>query len=198
MAAAATPGARVPATGAQALEAELINKLQVVLVPVTLGGRTPDTSPAQLERLRAELLAYYPVPDVEVTARAPVPYSGTFAASGSGWSSVLSLVGRTRQQDAPASNVYYYGVVTPAATFRDYCRSGCVAGLAPQTVFVSRTNQIGLGVGFTDTSSANTMAHELGHAHGLPHAPCSRGGAIEGADARFPYSGTKIGRFESG
>jgi hypothetical protein len=191
--AAATAGARVPATGAQALEAELINKFQVVVVPVTLGGRTPDTSPAQLERLRAELLAYYPVPDVEVTARAPVPYSGTFAASGSGWSAVLSLVGRTRQQDAPAANVYYYGVVTPAATFRDYCRSGCVAGLAPQTVFVSRSNQIGLGVGYADTSSANTMAHELGHAHGLPHAPCSRGGAIEGADARYPYSGAKIG-----
>lgn len=191
--AAASPGARVPATGTQALGAELINKFRVVVVPVTLGGRTPDTSPAQLERLRAELLAYYPVPDVEVTTRGAVPYTGTFAASGSGWSAVLSLVGRTRQQDAPASNVYYYGVVTPAATFRDYCRSGCVAGLAPQTVVVSRSNQIGLGVGFADTSSANTMAHELGHAHGLPHAPCSRGGAIEGADARFPYAGAKIG-----
>jgi hypothetical protein len=191
--AAATSGARVPATGAQALEAELINKFRVVVVPVTLGGRTPDTSPAQLERLRAELLAYYPVPDVEVTARGPVPYSGTFAASGTGWSAVLSLVGRTRQQDAPAPNVYYYGVVTPAASFRDYCRSGCVAGLAPLTVFVSRTNQIGLGIGFADTGSANTMAHELGHAHGLPHAPCSRGGEIEGADARYPYAGAKIG-----
>jgi Peptidase M66 len=190
---AATPGARVPATGGQALGADAISKFRVVVVPVTLGGSTPDTSEAQLERYRAELLAYYPVPDVEVTTRAAVSYTGSFAASGTGWSQVLSLVGRTRQTDAPPSGVYYYGVVTPAATFRDYCRSGCVAGLAPQTVVVSRMNQIGLGIGFADTGSANTMAHELGHAHGLPHAPCSRGGAIQGADTRFPYAGAKIG-----
>lgn len=191
--AAASPGARVPAAGAEPLAAELIDPLHVVLVPITIGGRTPDTSPAQLARLRDELLAYYPVPDVEVTARAPISYTGTFAATGSGWSTVLSLVGRTRQQDAPAANVYYYGVITPAATFRDYCRAGCVSGLAPQTVFVSRSNQIGLGVGFTDAASANTMAHELGHAHGLPHAPCTRGGSIDGADPRYPYAGAKIG-----
>jgi hypothetical protein len=27
----------------------------------------------------------------------------------------------------------------------------------------------------------------------LPHAPCSRGGSIDGADTRFPYAGAKIG-----
>jgi hypothetical protein len=190
---AASPGARVPATGAQMLNADAVGKFRVVVVPVTLAGRTPDTSTAQLERLRNELLAYYPVADVEVTAHAPVSFSGTAASSGTGWSEVLALVQRTRQQDMPASSVYYYGLITPAATFRDYCRSGCVAGLAPQTVTVSRSNQIGLGVGFADNNTASTMAHELGHAHGLPHAPCTRGGTIQGADSRFPYMGAKIG-----
>lgn len=191
--AANSAGARVPATGSQALNADAIKKFKVVVVPVTLGGRTPDTSAAQLTKMREELLAYYPVAEVEVTAHAPVAYSGAVASSGSGWSEVLSLVGRTRQQDAPATNVYYYGLITPAASFREYCRSGCVAGLAPQTTVVSRSNQIGLGVGFTDGNTQSTMAHELGHAHGLPHAPCTRGGTIQGADARFPYMGAKIG-----
>src|SRR5690606_3996829 len=67
--------ARVPATGAQALNAEAIGKLRVVVVPVSVGGRVPDTSAAQLAKFREELLAYYPVPDVEVTARAPVTFS---------------------------------------------------------------------------------------------------------------------------
>ncbi len=190
---AANAGARVPATGAQPLNAEAIGKLRVVVVPISTGGRVPDTSAAQLAKFREELLAYYPVPDVEVTAHAPVTFSGTVASSGSGWSEALMLVGRTRQTDAPPTNTYYFGIVTPAATFRDYCRSGCVAGLAPQTTVVSRSNQIGLGVGFVDPSTASTMAHELGHAHGMPHAPCARGGSIQGVDARFPYMGGKIG-----
>jgi hypothetical protein len=193
MAPAATPGARVPATGTQMLGADAIAKFRVVVVPITLSGRTPDTSAAQLEKFRGELLAYYPVAEVEVTARAPVAYTGTVQSSGSGWSEVLSLVGRTRQQDAPAASVYYFGLMMPGATFRDYCRSGCVAGLAPQTTVISRSNQIGLGVGYVDPTTASTMAHELGHAHGLPHAPCTRGGTIEGADAHFPYAGAKIG-----
>jgi hypothetical protein len=190
---AANPGARVPAAGGQAINADAIGKMKVVVVPISIGGRVPDTSEAQLQKFHDELLAYYPVPEVEVTAHAPVTFTGTVQASGGGWSEVLMLVGRTRQQDVPATNVYYFGLMTPAATFREYCRSGCVAGLAPQTTIVSRSNQIGLGVGYVDPTTASTMAHELGHAHGLPHAPCARGGSIDGVDPRFPYTGGKIG-----
>jgi hypothetical protein len=192
--AAGATGARIPATGTQALNATAIGKLTVVLVPVTLAGRTPDTSEAQLTKVKDALRAYYPVADVQVTARAPITYAGTVRADGGGWSEVLNQIGRTRQTDAVSGNVYYFGLMSPAAGFKDYCKTGCVLGLAPQTTFVSRANQIGLGVGFVDENTYTTVVHELGHAHGLPHAPCvPRGGSIEGADTKFPYPGAKIG-----
>lgn len=192
--AAANSGARIPATGAQAINATAIAKLRAVMVPVAIGGRTPDTSEAQLAKIRDALKAYYPVAEVEVTARAPISWTNPVAADGTGWSELLNQIGRTRQTDMVGSSVYYFGLITPTAAFRDYCRTGCVLGLAPQTTFVSRTNQIGLGVGFVDENTYTTIVHELGHAHGLPHAPCApRGGAIDGADTRFPYADAKIG-----
>jgi Peptidase M66 len=190
----ATSGARLPATGSQELDAEGTGKLHVVIVPVTLAGRTPDTGEAQLDKVRDALRAYYPVAEVEVSAHAPISYGGTVQATGTGWAELLMQIGRQRQQDAVASNVYYFGWIAPAASFKDYCRSGCVLGLAPQTTSISRMNQIGLGVGFVDDNTYTTVVHELGHAHGLPHAPCvPRGGTIDGADAKFPYASAKIG-----
>ncbi|HEX6244463.1 MAG TPA: M66 family metalloprotease, partial [Polyangiales bacterium] len=186
--------ARIPAAGTQGLNATSIGDLHVVLVPVTLGSNTPDVSEAQLTKYKDALRAYYPVADVEVTAHAPITWTGTLRADGSGWSELLNQIGRTRQSDGAAGNAYYFGLINPSATFRDYCRTGCVLGLAPQTTFVSRPNQIGLGVGFVDENSYTTLVHELGHAHGLPHAPCApRGGSIQGADTKFPYAGGKIG-----
>jgi hypothetical protein len=191
---AAASAARIPTSGAQALNAAAVGDLNVVLVPVTLSGLTPDTSDAQLTKVKDALRAYYPVADVEVSFRAPISYAGTVRADGGGWSDVLNAVQRQRQSDGVGANVYYFGLITPAASFRDYCKTGCVLGLAPQTTFVSRSNQVGLGVGFIDENTYTTVVHELGHAHGLPHAPCApRGGAIQGADSRFPYAGGKIG-----
>jgi hypothetical protein len=193
MPAAASGGARLPATGSQALNADAIGKLSVVIVPITLGGRTPDTGQAQLDKIKEAMLAYYPVATVEVSAHAPISTNITARSDGGGWSEILNLVGTTRQRDAPAANVYYFGVMNPAASFSTYCRTGCVLGLAPLATRVSRSTQIGLGVGFVDDETITTVVHEIGHAHGLPHAPCSRGGGIQGADTSFPYAGAKIG-----
>jgi hypothetical protein len=187
-------GARVPALGMQALNAESNGKLHVVIVPVNYGGRVPDTGAAQVDAVRDALRAYYPVMDVDVTVREPIGWGNTVLASGTGWSDLLTQIGKTRQQDAPPANVYYFGWVLPVATFKDYCRGGCVLGLAPQTTTVSRSNQIGLGVGYVDENTYTTIVHELGHAHGLPHAPCApKYQTIDGADTKFPYAGAKIG-----
>jgi len=187
-------GARFPATGGQALDAGRIGKLRVVMVPVTLGGRTPDVTATQLAKMRDALLAYYPVAEVEVTAREPISWTSAIAADGNGWSTLLNQIGRQRQADKAAKDVYYFGLITPAATFRDYCRTSCVLGLAPQTTFVSSPDQIGLGVGFVEDNTYSTVVHELGHAHGLPHAPCvPAGGSIQNADPKYPYAGGKTG-----
>jgi hypothetical protein len=190
----AAGSSRIPATGLQALGAARIGKLRVVLVPVSVGGRVPDTSETQLNRIRDELLAYYPVATAEVTAHAPITWPNALSASGSGWAELLNQIGRERQRDAPARDIYYFGLVAPTASFSEYCRGGCVLGLAPQTVFVSPPDQIGLGVGFVNANTYTTVVHEIGHAHGRAHAPCvPPGGTIQSPDPRFPYTGGKIG-----
>jgi Peptidase M66 len=186
--------ARVPASGLAALGAVRIGTLRVVLVPVSVGGRMPDMSEAQLAKIRDELLAYYPVAAVEVTSHTPLSWTSALSASGSGWADLLDQIGIQRQRDAPARDIYYFGLVAPTASFSEYCRGGCVLGLAPQTTFISPPDQIGLGVGFVNANTYSTVVHEIGHAHGRAHAPCvPPGGTIQAADSRFPYAGGKIG-----
>jgi len=186
--------ARFPASGTQSLGATKIGKLRVVLVPIRVSGRDPDTSPAQLAQMRAALLAHYPVPDVEVTARALITATTAVTRSGTGWNETLSQVMRTRSADNPADDVYYYGIMAPAASFSSYCSGSCILGLAPLTTRVSPDQQAGLGVGFLDDFATSTMVHELGHAHGRGHAPCvENGGSIDGVDQSYPNNDGSTG-----
>ncbi len=181
--------ARFPASGTQLLDAAKIGKLRVVVVPVTIGQYQPDTSATQLKNMRDSLLAQYPVADVEITLRAQ-GITGPSTLSQQGWSNVLNQVLNARRTDRPPSDVYYYGIVAPSSSFSTYCRSSCLLGLAPLVTRVSPDQQGGLGVGFLDVHTPDTMVHELGHAHGRAHAPC---GGVSGADGSFPYSGGGIG-----
>lgn len=179
---------RYPAAGdTHPLEAATINKLKVVLVPVNVDGRLPVTNDVELAHIRSSLLAYYPVPDVDLSVRTPLIWNaGVDPLDGSTWSDLLNQIMRERRSDAPASNVYYFGLVQPAATFRAYCQRGCVLGLAPQTTSVQASAQVGLGASFADAQTYETIVHELGHAHGRGHAPCVEAGEIDGVDSNFP------------
>ncbi|MET0342036.1 MAG: M66 family metalloprotease [Polyangiales bacterium] len=188
--AAAVAGTRVPATGTQALTATATGKLRVVIVPISVGGLLPSTTPQDLADIKAALYAYYPVPSVEVSVRSqPLQVAGTMAGqNNAAWSNTLNQVMRTRSADRVDSDVYYFGLVRPAATFATYCRTGCILGIAPQTTRVQASAQVGLGAAFTESKLQNheTIVHELGHAHGRGHAPCVQGGRIAGVDQRFP------------
>jgi hypothetical protein len=167
--------------------------LKVVLVPVRYDadgtGRLPDLSQGQLQRYQDILMAYYPTASVALSVRDAVSTDISLRAD-TGWSSLLDAVRELRVNDGALGDVYYYGLVSPAASFSIYCRSACTAGLSYLAEVRSPSRQVGLGVGFSGVVSADTLVHEMGHQHGRMHAPC---GAAAGVDGAFPHPDGGIG-----
>jgi Peptidase M66 len=172
------------------------DKLKITLVPVQYNadgsGRVPSTSPAVLDALKKKTLELYPVPDVELTVHAPIPFAGVISADGTqGWDAVVTDIAQLRAQEAAPADVYYYGVFAPAASFAAYCPQSCVLGLASGIpAATDATQRAAAGALFGDALTIGTLPHELGHTHGRSHAPC---GGAAGADPAYPYAGGKIG-----
>ena len=152
--------------------------IKLVIVPVQFQGWLPDTTPVQLERYRTELLDLYPAASVEISVRAPI------VATTTDWYQVLTQIAGTRAADAPAPDVYYAGSWEPGASYTDYLKSGSIAGLG---TLGGRTSLI---LGYSGSTSPETLAHELGHNMGRAHAPC---GNPAGVDELYPYSGASLG-----
>ncbi|MBX3227619.1 MAG: lipoprotein [Labilithrix sp.] len=169
-------------------------KLRIVLVPIkyTFGGANflPDTTPAQLDLQRRTFMQLYPLSDVEISMHAPFEFNQEIKSNGTGISALLRAMLTLRAQDGIANDVYYYGWFTTKATFQEYCAAGCVTGLSGLYGPDAVTGRASVGVGYTGASSAMTMAHEIGHAHGRPHAPC---GGAAGPDPAFPNPEGGIG-----
>jgi hypothetical protein len=80
--------------------------------------------------------------------------------------------------------MYYVGVVTPATTYRTYCGNACIAGVGYVATSASAATARALvAIGY-EPYALMTIAHELGHNHGLEHSP---GCGADSADSAFPY-----------
>ncbi len=173
---------------------ELRGVLEVVLVPIRYdadgSSRLPDTSAAAIAAYRAGLMALYPTADVRLSVRRPLPFAAVVSRSGAGWGEVLSAIAQARGTDRPADGAYYMGLVNPAVNNAMYCSSSCVAGLS---TVVTRPEQsqgrTSIVVGFGGEGTTDSMAHELGHAHGREHAPCG----VTNPDDSFPYADGSVG-----
>ena len=152
--------------------------IEIRLVPFEIGGFIPDTSEAVVDGFRDAVLAVYPATDVVVTVGDVVPdaYGGQVDMG-----ALLVDLGVIQEQTSTAPHVYYYGLVTGAETreeFCDDCPTGTSeAGNGDRAAF-------SIGAAFADQRSEDTLIHELGHMHGLLHAPC---GDPDLLDEDFPY-----------
>ncbi len=176
-----------------------VNKLRVILAPFRYdtdgSGRLPDTSAETLEKYRNRLKQWYPVSDVEVTARAATPWNQLIDGQGNGWQEVGFEVFGMRAQDGESADPYYYGVFVPSASFGQYCGQGCLLGvtlLNDQPADVGDPQlRLALGVGY-DGYAYDTAAHEIGHAHGRRHADC---GGADQIDPQYPHPNAQIGEW---
>lgn len=168
--------------------------VRVTLVPVRWTGdgsnRLPDTTPAQLERFRALLVALYPVTRVEFTVHEPLSFGTTTFTGNVNFGALNSQLESMRDRENPGDDVYYYALVSPDVSRAAYCGRSCVTGQSYVVADIADANiRVGSGVGFTGDDTAWTFAHELGHLFGRYHAPCS----TSGADSNYPYRNAQLG-----
>ena len=189
-----TLGAQFPSSGGLSLGARVTGGLKVKVLPLRANGLVPDTSVAALEIYKRALLEMYPIASAELSVGVTLDVTDAYD-----WNAMLDRVRAQRAADAPASDVYYYGMIRPTATLQEYCagKSPCTAGLgylvSTGTVSTQASQRAAIGLAYADATSSETMLHELGHNHGRGHAPCSQAGSLTDVDAAYPYSSGTIG-----
>jgi hypothetical protein len=188
--------ARYPTSSARVLAAQSSSgPFLVTLVPLVANGFTPDTGESNRVRYERYMSQIYPAASAEVTVTEPLVLDYPVDPDGSGWDEALDQLLAQRDADHVEPNVYYYGLLTPGATFDSYCQNDCVVGLSNVATRSQEQYRGAVGTGYftssKDTFSQETMAHELGHALGREHSPCQ----TDDYEAAFPYHDGKIGVF---
>jgi hypothetical protein len=177
--------ARFPSEGNVPLGTVPSRSIRVLLVPVefSVGDATfsPDTSMAQLELLRREVVKLFPIANVEMQIRQTALRSSAPDIVG-----VLDEVTALRDEESTDPGLSYYGLVKFGDELASYCSPSCVLGAS--TIGETGSGGVAVGIGYVGAKAALTFAHELGHVYGRPHAPCGIAG-----EAAFPYAGGGIG-----
>jgi hypothetical protein len=190
------PLARFPESGYAPLEARRLPPFKLVVVPMVANGFSPKIGAPEVESLRSRMLALMPASAVDIDVVEPVTLDYTLNASGSGWNTALRDIYDIREAAQPAHDVFYYGMLAPAATFDDYCQDSCYLGYArltdPEDVDFRGAIGVALFADGSGTEDAwDTVVHELGHSLGREHSPC--GVDEDDQDPSFPYPAGDLG-----
>jgi hypothetical protein len=202
---------RWPASGTSSMTLKSSGpSIKIVYIPFNyqVGGANilADASPAAIKILDDALFAAYPTAKIESSVHAPMAYTGpAITAEGGGWGQALGAVGRLRQQDRPATNVYYYGLVAPAPTLMEYCPTACVGGVANVPPSPTSTSQFAsMGVSYHDPYPSKhvedmevrvalqEVAHDFGRLHAFCQVP-DGGTPATGLDPNYPYKTGSVG-----
>jgi hypothetical protein len=192
-----TPLVRFPERGYASLGAEPRQGFNVMLVPMVANGVTPSTGPDVLDGVRQRLMELYPVSEVTLDVAEPLAVAAHLGPNDdNAWGDALDALLAARAAAEPADDTFYYGLLTPAANYDDYCFNGCYLGLSyigssdsPFDRGAIGLSEFGDGSGATD--AWDTLTHELGHAIGREHSPC---GVDDDVDAAFPYPAGDLGK----
>jgi hypothetical protein len=181
--------ARFPTSGDIDLGVKTTGGLKVTVIPLQVDTYLPDTSAMALAGYLDYMRAMYPINDISISVGDTLTTTSPID-----WSGMLDQIRAKRATDKPAADVYYFGLVKPADTLRTYCPSSCTTGIGFEVTSATGTSassgRAAVGVGFADSYSHETMAHEIGHNLGREHAPCSVSGTT---DPNYPYAGGLIG-----
>ncbi|MEN0068137.1 MAG: M66 family metalloprotease [Myxococcota bacterium] len=177
--------ARFPESGTTPLSAEETGPLKVHLVPFQVAGFVPDASDAVVQGFRDALFAVYPVTDVVITVGDVVTDFNDVPLD---MGNLLVHLGVLQEQiDEAPQDTYYYGLVTGAPDRDSFCES-CPTGTSESGGGIRAA--FAVGAAFGDARSESTLIHEMGHMHGLLHAPC---GGADNVDPAFPHPDAELG-----
>lgn len=184
-----------PPEGSQELPLQTWGGAVVVrLVPVVYAAdgsdRRPDTSPEQLELLHDYLIRMFPTARIELQVDEELLWTEPIGAT-TGLNDLLdAIVDEREAREVPAQH-YLYGLVQPDTSRLAFCGQGCVAGLSYRPDNPNRSwMRSSVSLGYAGERTVETLAHELGHAHGRRHAPCGDVGQV---DSAYPYPGGGLG-----
>ncbi len=170
-------------------------QLRVELIPVLhqFEGEEcmPNIADEDVQAMREELEQNNAVQAAILTVGEPMPYLEPIGTSGTGFGPVLSALAQRRASDAPAPNLYYYGLLDPCDGYPPGLL-GQAIGIPPMPTMELAQQRIATGRwSGSGAAAAETFVHEIGHTQGRYHVLCSGGEA--GADQAYPHPQGRIG-----